>query len=136
MNLLQILTDTTTSIIITLIIKIVGFLVTVFYLIRKQAESIGERLQDGLEVLRWAIMLFLVVSLILNAPAAAYQVLRLLGEDSTVLRAIGTITSNLSDLTVLAALVFTFSYKRRGGDTNSEEDKSTFWQKIKNLWRK
>lgn len=96
-----------TAIIIKLVVIIAGvFIFTI------QAREVL-RPVDGLTVLRWQILAAVGISVLAGIPSLIYQFVRLSGDESSVLRELATVTSNVSQLAVMALLLMIFTYVKR-----------------------
>lgn len=85
--------------------------VYIFFLMSKQVAEVV-RPRDWLSRLRWIILAILVISIIASVPGIVYQVYRMLGEDSVLLRNVATITSQISKVATTILLVMVFTYRK------------------------
>jgi len=114
MNFLALFGEPQFSTLLALIIKLVVFVVIAFYIIPKQLKEVL-RPRDGLTALRWQILILLSVSVFTSIPSAMYQIVRFVDPYAAyeLLRAIATVTNNISSLIIVILLVLIFNYKRK-----------------------
>ena len=98
---------------ISLLIKLGGLSVIVFYVIPKQFAEVL-RPYNWLTGLRWQILGLFIFSVVSAIPSMTYQMLRSFGNiEADFLRNIASITGNISDLGITILLVLIYNYKQK-----------------------
>ena len=96
-----------------LLIKLISITIIAFFILPIQMRDIARNLKDGLQRLRYYILIFLTLYLILSVGPFVYQYYRAIGADYGALRDASSISSNLAQLAIVIWLVLVYTYKRR-----------------------
>ena len=110
--------DWNTNAIIGLIIRLISLGIVLFFVIPRHMRDMDDTKldHDGLDRLRWIILLLLSLSIVASIPGVAYQVVRSLGYSSIILQNISTISTNASILGTSILLILIYTYKRKEND--------------------
>lgn len=108
LELFNLATDTS---FIAVLIKICIFIGGLFIFSVQVQEIL--RPVDGLTRLRWQILAAVTISIIAGIPALTYHLISIAGGDTGELSRIATVTTNVSQLSIMILLVMIFTYVRR-----------------------
>lgn len=104
--------------IIGLVIRVVALGIVLFFVIPRHIKDMDDTKSDhdGLDRLRWFILILLSVSVVASVPGVTYQLVRALGYTSLLLQNISTISTNTSILGTSILLILIYTYKRKEND--------------------
>lgn len=104
-----------TNALIGLTIRLVALGIVLFFVIPRHIKDMDDTKSDhdGLDRLRWFILILLSLSVVASIPGVVYQLIRTLGYTSLILQNISTISTNTSILGTSILLILIYTYQRK-----------------------